>query len=105
MQPGDKVAIIRGLVGQTSHDLRADGAEEAFNEAGMDVVAVQPADSDRGKAVNVMENILQNHPDVKAVYCTNDEMALGAYQAIKGKQLEDEVMTMGFDGSLVPSTL
>ncbi|MGI6546353.1 MAG: sugar ABC transporter substrate-binding protein [Fastidiosipilaceae bacterium] len=99
LQPGDKVAIIRGLVGQTSHDLRADGAEEAFNEAGMDVVAVQPADSDRGKAVNVMENILQSHPDVKAVYCTNDEMALGAYQAIKGKQLEDEVMTMGFDGS------
>ncbi len=99
LEKGDKVAIIRGLVGQPSHDYRSDGAVEAFEAAGMEVVSIQPADSDRGKAVNVMQNILQNYPDLKAVYCTNDEMALGAYQALKGMQLQDDVLTMGFDGS------
>jgi len=99
LEKGDKVAVIRGLVGQPSHDYRTDGAVEAFEAAGMEVVSIQPADSDRGKALNVMQNILQNYPDLKAVYCTNDEMALGAYQALKGVQLQDDVLTMGFDGS------
>ena len=99
LEPGDKVAIIRGLVGQNQHDNRSNGAQEAFEANDIEVVAIQPADSDRGKAVNVMQNILQNNPDLKAVYCTNDEMALGAYQALEGMQLQDQVLTMGFDGS------
>ena len=44
-----------------------------------------------------MQNILQNHPDIGAVYCTNDEMALGAHEAIKSMNLD--ALTMGFDGS------
>ncbi len=97
LEEGSKVAIIRGLVAQPTHDVRTNGAVDAFEEAGMEVVAIQPADSDRGKALNVMQNILQNHPDIGAVYCTNDEMALGAHEAIKSMNLD--ALTMGFDGS------
>ena len=98
LQSGDKVAIIRGLVGQTVHDQRADGAQKAMEDAGLNVVAIQPADSDRGKAVDVAENIIQANPDIKAFYATNDDMALGAYQAVAAANL-DGVVTVGFDGT------
>lgn len=99
MQKGDKAAIIRGLLGQPSHDQRANGAKDALIAAGMEVVTEQPADSDRGKAVSVAENILQATPDVKVFYCTNDEMALGAFQAVEGARKQDTILVMGFDGS------
>jgi ribose transport system substrate-binding protein len=98
LQKGDKVAIIRGLVGQTVHDQRSEGAQKAMEEAGLEVVAVQPADSDRGKAVNVAENIIQANPDIKAFYSTNDDMALGAYQAVAAAGMKD-VVVVGFDGT------
>lgn len=98
LQAGDKVGIIRGLVGQTQHDQRASGAQEAMEAAGLEIVSVQPADSDRGKAVNVAENMIQSNPDIKAFYCTNDDMALGAYQAVAAAGLSD-VVIVGFDGT------
>ena len=98
LQKGDKVGIIRGLVGQTVHDQRADGAQQAMEAAGLNVVSVQPADSDRGKAVNVAENMIQSNPDIKAFYATNDDMALGAYQAVAAANLKD-VVVVGFDGT------
>lgn len=85
-------------MGQTVHDDRGAGAEEAMEEAGLEVVAVQPADSDRGKAVDVAENIIQSNPDIKAFYATNDDMALGAYQAVAAANLTD-VVVVGFDGT------
>lgn len=98
LQKGDKVGIIRGLVGQTVHDQRANGAQKAMEAAGLNVISIQPADSDRGKAVNVAENMLQANPDIKAFYSTNDDMALGAYQAVAAAGLKD-VVVVGFDGT------
>lgn len=93
------VAIVRGVAGATSHTARQDGCREIIEAAGFKVVTIQPADSERGKAVNVTENILESSPDVKIIYATNDEMALGAYQAVEGKQKQDEIFIIGFDGS------
>jgi len=61
------------------------------------VLASQPADFDRTKGLNVMENLLAAHPTVQAVFAQNDEMALGAIRAVQaaGK----EVMIVGFDGT------
>ena len=93
------IAIVRGVAGATSHTARQDGCKEVVEAAGFKVVTIQPADSERGKAVNVTENILESSPDVKIIYATNDEMALGAYQAVEGKQKQDDVFIIGFDGS------
>jgi len=46
------------------------------------MVAQQSADFDRTKALEVMETLLQAHPDLDAVFCGNDAMAMGAYQAL-----------------------
>lgn len=98
LQKGDKVVIIRGALGDTTHDERVNGAKKAMEDAGLQVVAVQPANSDRNMGMSVMENLLQTYPDVKAVFCSNDEMALGAQRAIMqaGKK---GIITVGFDGS------
>jgi ribose transport system substrate-binding protein len=91
------IAIIRGAAGDPVHNLREEGAKAALEAAGVTVAAVQPADSDRAKGQSVAENLLTANPDLKAIYATNDEMALGAVQAAAaaGKQL----IIVGFDAS------
>ncbi len=46
----------------------------------------QPADFDRTKGLNVMQNLLTAHPDVQAVFAQNDEMALGALRRFSRPQ-------------------
>ena len=97
LKAGDEVAIIRGAAGDPVHNLREEGAKEVLEAAGIKVVAVQPADSDRAKGQSVAENLLISNPNLKAIYATNDEMALGAVNAAKaaGKEL----VIVGFDAS------
>ena len=94
-----KVAIIRGAAGDYIFDQRTEGFMAAIEDTDIEVVAVQPADSERGKAVNVMQNILQTYPDIKGVYGENDEMALGALRALKSANAAEGVTIIGFDGS------
>jgi len=94
---GGKVAIIRGAMGDPTHDERANGAIEVLKAQGLEIVDIQPANSERGLGMTVMENILQAHPDVQGVFATNDEMALGAVRAIKAAN--KNIIVVGFDGS------
>ncbi len=98
LQKGDEVVIIRGALGDATHDDRVNGAKKAMEDAGLKVVAVQPANSDRNMGMSVMENLIQNHPNVKGVFCSNDEMALGAVRALSQAGKKD-VVVVGFDGS------
>ncbi len=97
LQAGDEVAIIRGAAGDPVHNLREGGAKEAMEAAGLVVVDVQPADSDRAKGQTVAENLLTANPNLKGIFATNDEMALGAANAAKaaGKTL----VIVGFDAT------
>jgi ribose transport system substrate-binding protein len=97
LQKGDKVALISGALGNTATDERIKGAKEALKEAGMEIVAEQPADSDKTKAISVMENILQKHSDIKGVFSANDDMALGVLRAVEAKGLD--VKVIGTDGT------
>jgi ABC-type sugar transport system substrate-binding protein len=63
------------------------------------MVAQQSADFDRNKAMEVMESILQAHPDINGVFCGNDAMAMGAYQALVAAGKADKVKVFGFDGA------
>ncbi|MDO5547041.1 MAG: sugar ABC transporter substrate-binding protein [Eubacteriales bacterium] len=94
-----KVAIIRGLVGTTVHDTRCTGISDGVEDSGGEVVDIQPADSDRSKAVTVAENLIQTHPEITAIAATSDEMALGAYEAVKAAGKEGEIVVSGFDGA------
>ncbi|WP_134686129.1 ribose ABC transporter substrate-binding protein RbsB [Brevibacillus migulae] len=89
---------LEGIAGTSAARDRGKGFHEAVDgKDGVKVVATQPADFDRAKGMTVMENILQGNQDIQAVFAHNDEMALGALQAIEaaGKQ----IMVVGFDAT------
>lgn len=94
---GSKVVIIRGALGDKTHDDRAAGAQDVLEANGFEVIDIQPADSDSEKATNVMENMMQTHTEIDAVFVTADQMALGALQAIL--KTDRDIMLIGFDGS------
>ena len=94
-----KVVELEGIPGASAAVDRGAGFNQAIKEAaGISVVAKQPADFDRAKGMKVMENILQANPEINAVFAHNDEMALGALEAIKAAK-RTGVMVVGFDAT------
>ena len=91
--------IIRGALGDKTHDDRTAGAKDYLESHGIKVLDVQPADSDGEKATNVMENFMQNFENIDAVFVTADQMALGALKAIEQAGKIKDIMLIGFDGS------
>ncbi len=90
---------LRGLEGDNNTKSRSDGFHYVVDRYDdLKMVAQQNADFDRTKAMNVMEALLAPHPDIKAVFCGNDAMAVGAYRAL-AVAARDDVMVFGFDGA------
>lgn len=96
---GSEVAHITCQLGYVQPALRGEGFNEAATKAGLKVVAKQPADSQRALGMNVMQNMLQAHPNIKGVFCENDEMALGAVEAIAAAGKSSQIVVIGFDGN------
>lgn len=95
-----KVALISGVPGNQSQDDRAEGFTATLSGApGIQLVARQPANSERALGMTVMENILTAHPDLRGVFATNDQMALGAVQAVEARGLRGKVLVVGFDAT------
>lgn len=94
------VALIHGVPGNQSQDDRAAGFEDALRSApGVTIAARQPANSERALGMTVMENILTAHPGLKAVFATNDQMALGAMEAVDARGLGGKIAIVGFDAT------
>ena len=95
-----KVAVIRGILGIATHEDRLAGFQEALaGSPRVECVAVQPANSERTLGMSVMENLLTSHPDLKAVFATNDQMALGAVEAVAARNLTGQVAIVGVDAT------
>jgi len=95
-----KYAELLGLVGDNNTWNRSRGFHSVVDRyPGLKMVAQQSADFDRAKALQVMEAILQAHPDLDAVFCGNDAMAMGAYQALVAAGKDKQVKVFGFDGA------
>lgn len=95
-----RVAVIRGILGVATHEDRLAGFRAALSEApGIEIVAVQPANSERALGMSVMENLLTSHPEIRAVFATNDQMALGAVEAIAARNLTGKIAVVGVDAT------
>lgn len=93
------VVVLRGISGAPSSNERFEGFNAAVAAAsGVEVVAAQVADYDRARGLDVMSNILQANPDIVGVFAENDEMALGAVQAL-GDRAGGDVFVVGIDGT------
>ncbi|WP_192456215.1 ribose ABC transporter substrate-binding protein RbsB [Musicola keenii] len=95
---GAKIIQLEGLAGTSAARERGAGFMKSAEKNKFVILASQPADFDRTKGLNVMQNLLTAHPDVKAVFAQNDEMALGALRALQTAG-RDDVMLVGFDGT------
>ena len=97
---GEKAKIIElaGIAGTSAARERGEGFKTAADAHKFVILASQPADFDRTKGLNVMQNLLTAHPDVQAVFAQNDEMALGAMRALQTAGKSD-VVVVGFDGT------
>jgi ribose transport system substrate-binding protein len=93
-----KVVELQGIPGTSAARDRGKGFNQSMDKyAGMEVIARQPAGFDRAEGMTVMENILQGNPEIDAVFAHNDNMALGAMEAIAAAGRSDEIMIVGFD--------
>jgi ribose transport system substrate-binding protein len=93
------VAQLEGTPGADPARDRGQGFQDAIDaQSAVEVVASQTANFDRAEGLNVAENILQANPEIAGIFAQNDEMALGAVQAL-GESAGDEVKVVGFDAT------
>ncbi len=98
-ESGKYVEII-GLVGDNNTWARSGGFHSVVDKfPNLKMVAQQSGEFDRNKAMEVMETMLQAHPDIKGVFCGNDAMAMGAYQALLAAGKAEDIKVFGFDGA------
>jgi ribose transport system substrate-binding protein len=93
---GVKVAELEGISGSSAARERGEGFHNVA-EGKVEVVS-QTANFNRAEGLTVMENILQGNPDIVGVFAHNDEMALGALEAIQAAG-RDDIFVIGFDAT------
>lgn len=96
------VVEIQGIAGISVTEQRSQGFRDAIKRRcrdGIRIIASQPADFLPDKGLSVMENILQAHDDIDAVYTHDDDMDEGVVSAIENANREDEMFLTGAGGS------
>ncbi len=94
---GDPIAILEGAPNAFNGIQRRLGFEDAARDAGLPIVRSQPAFWETGRANQVVSSLVAERPDVKAILCANDSMALGAVAALKAAGRSGRVLVAGFD--------
>ena len=97
LKSGDEVAIVEGIPTAFNGQQRRAGFEDAMKAAGMNIVSVQSGNWEMEKANAVASAILSEHPNLKALLCANDNMALGAVAAVQAAGKTGKVFVVGFD--------
>lgn len=95
-----KVAMIEGTPGSQQGRDRRDGFHEVIkSKPGINLVASITANFERVKGMEIMEDILTANPDLKGVFCANDEMALGALETLRQRNAIGKVKIIGMNGA------
>jgi ribose transport system substrate-binding protein len=97
LKTGDQVAILEGVPTAFNAQQRKAGFEDAMNAAGMKIVSSQSASWETAKANQITASLLVEKPDLKAILCANDSMALGAVAALKAAGKAGQIRVIGFD--------
>ena len=97
LRPGDQVAILEGVPTAFNAQQRKAGFEDAMKAAGMNIVSSQSAGWETAKAYQIAAALLIEKPELKAILCANDSMALGAVAALKAAGKAAQVRVVGFD--------
>lgn len=94
-----EIIVLQGVPGASASRDRGQGFGDGIKAfSGINVVGQQPANFDRTQGLNVATNLMQSHPNIVGIFAENDEMALGAVQAL-GAKAGQNVKVFGFDGT------
>jgi ribose transport system substrate-binding protein len=96
LQPGDQVALIHGTLKDKAEMERMKGAKEVLGNAGIEIATEQLAEDQFGNPIPVIENTLQNYPDIQGVFTTSDIIALDVLKAVEKEGLK--IPIVGTDG-------
>jgi len=97
LKSGDKVAIIEGIPTAFNSQQRRLGFEDAMKIAGIKIISIQSGRWEINQANNIAAAMLSEHPDLAAILCANDNMALGAVAAIQSAGRAGKTLVVGFD--------
>jgi ribose transport system substrate-binding protein len=97
LKAGDKVGIIEGVTTTVNAQQRTLGFRDAMTAGGLQVVATQSGEWELQKGNVVATAMLREHPDLTALLCGNDTMALGAVSAVKSTGKAGKVKVVGYD--------
>ncbi len=94
-----KIVEIQGILGATPTQERHDGFHEVIaKHPEIEVIVDQSGDYKRTPAKQIMDNALQAHDHIDAVYAHNDEMAIGAFLSAEAVGREKDMVFVGIDG-------
>lgn len=93
------IVIIEGYIGQAAQIKRTEGARQILSKyPKIKVLAEQSAEWDRAKAMTLMENWVQSYGgSINAVFAHNDEMGMGALQALEQAKMKEKVVVVSID--------
>jgi len=97
LKAGAKVGIIEGVTTTVNAQQRTLGYQDAMKAANITVVSVQSGEWELQKGNTVAAAMLREHPDLAALLCGNDTMALGAASAVKSVGKAGKVKIVGYD--------
>lgn len=92
--------LISGVPGNPSTDDRIKGARQVLEDAGIEIAETLSGNSDRAEGRAVTADALQANPGIRIIFAANDDMALGATEAVKSSRLDlAEFTIVGVDGT------
>lgn len=97
LKPQDKVAIIEGAPNAYNAIQRKLGFQDAIRAAKLNLVSSQSGYWETDKANKVASAIITEHPDIKAIFCANDSMAIGVVAALRDAGKLGQVLVAGYD--------
>ncbi len=97
LNKGDCVGVLEGIRTAFNGQQRRLGFEDAMKAAEIEIVDSQSAKWEMDIGNRVTSAMISEHPEIKALLCSNDNMALGALAAVKATGREGEIQIVGFD--------
>jgi ribose transport system substrate-binding protein len=97
LKSGDQVGIVEGVSTTTNAQQRTAGFKDAIDAVGAKIVSTQSGEWEIDKGNAVASAMLNEYPDIKALLCGNDNMAIGAVSAVRAAGKQGKVYVVGYD--------
>ncbi|SDH36264.1 sugar ABC transporter substrate-binding protein [Paraburkholderia phenazinium] len=97
LKAGDEVAIVEGVSTTTNAQQRTAGFKAAMQKVGAKIDTVQSGEWEIDKGNAIASSMLNEYPNIKALLCGNDNMAIGAVSAVRAAGKQGKVYVVGYD--------